>query len=109
MTKTVHAFAALILLLSGLSIAAQGQSYTIQQYLSIRSANSPSFSPDGKNIAYLTNVSGTYQVWTMALPSGMPHQLTNYDDNVGFVRWLGDDSGIIFGKAKGGDENTQFF
>ena len=109
MTKTFHAFAAFILLFSGLSLTVYGQSYTIQQYLNIRSANSPSFSPDGRNIAYLTNASGTFQVWTMALPSGMPHQLTNYDDNVGFVRWLGDDSGIIFGKAKGGDENTQFY
>jgi len=109
MTKTFHAFASFILLFSGLSLTVYGQSYTIQQYLNIRSANSPSFSPDGRNIAYLTNASGTFQVWTMALPSGMPHQLTNYDDNVGFVRWLGDDSGIIFGKAKGGDENTQFY
>ena len=44
-----------------------------------------------------------------SLPAGSPLQLTNYDDNISFVRWLGDGSGIIFGKAKGGDENTQFF
>ncbi len=82
---------------------------TIQQYLNIKSANSPTFSPDGKRMAYLTNVTGTTQVWAMDLPTGKPRQLTNYDDNVSFVRWLGDGSGIIFGKAKGGDENTQFF
>ncbi len=81
----------------------------IQQYLNIRSASAPAFSPDGKYIAYLTNVSGTTQVWTIALPNGTPRQLTKYDDNVGFVRWLGDGTGLIFGKAKGGDENTQFF
>lgn len=85
------------------------QSYTIQQYLNIKSAVSPTFSPDGKAIAYLSNATGTFQVWSIVLPNGSPQQLTNYDDNVGFVRWLGDGSGIIFGKAKGGDENTQFY
>ncbi|HTK38879.1 MAG TPA: hypothetical protein VL325_10340, partial [Pyrinomonadaceae bacterium] len=85
------------------------QNYTIQQYLNIKSAGSPTFSPDGKRIAYLTNVTGTNQVWVVDLPNGTPKQLTNYDDNVSFVRWLGDGSGLIFGKAIGGDENTQFF
>jgi dipeptidyl aminopeptidase/acylaminoacyl peptidase len=92
-----------------LSIPLAAQSYTIQQYLNIKSASAPTFSPDGKSIAYLTNVTGTQQVWVVDLPNGKPRQLTNYDDNVGFVKWLGDGSGLIFGKAKGGDENTQFF
>ena len=84
------------------------QNYTIQQYLSIKSAGSPTFSPNGKQIAYLANTTGTQQVWIVDLPNGKPRQLTNYDDNIGFVRWLADGS-ILFGKAKGGDENTQFF
>lgn len=83
--------------------------YSIQQYLSIRSASGPTFSPDGKSLAYLTNATGTTQIWVVDLSKGKPRQLTNYDDNVGFVRWLGDGSGLIFGKANGGDENTQFF
>jgi dipeptidyl aminopeptidase/acylaminoacyl peptidase len=86
-----------------------GQNYTIQQYLNIKSASGPTFSPDSRQMAYLTNVTGTAQVWVIDLPDGKPRQLTNYDDNVSFVRWLGDGSGLIFGKAKGGDENTQFY
>ncbi len=89
--------------------AAFAQPYSIQQYLNIKSANSPTFSPDGKRMVYLTNVTGTAQVWAMDLPAGKPRQLTNYDDNVSFVRWLGGGAGIVFGKAHGGDENTQFF
>jgi dipeptidyl aminopeptidase/acylaminoacyl peptidase len=105
MKKSALAFVVLLLL----SFVVSAQPYTIQQYLNIKSAGSPSFSPDAKSIAYLTNVSGTSQVWVIDLPSGVPRQLTNYDDNVGFVRWLSDGSGLIFGKARGGDENTQFF
>jgi dipeptidyl aminopeptidase/acylaminoacyl peptidase len=108
MKKTLLLSVAFGLAFAAASATVRAQT-TIQQYLSIKSAASPSFSPDGKTIAYLTNVSGTYQVWTISLASRTPRQLTNYEDGVSFVRWLGDGSGIIFGKAKGGDENTQFY
>ena len=96
-----------VLFLFAVSLSAQP--YTIQQYLSIKSASGPTFSPDARQIAYLTNVTGTSQVWLIDLPNGKPRQLTNYEDNVSFVRWLPDGGGLIFGKARGGDENTQFF
>ncbi len=92
-----------------LVLPAFGQNYTIQQYLNIKSASSPSMSPDGREVAYLSNATGTTQVWATLISSPKPVQLTNYEDNVSFVRWLSDGSGMIFGKAKGGDENTQFY
>jgi dipeptidyl aminopeptidase/acylaminoacyl peptidase len=92
-----------------LALPAFGQEYTIQQYLNIKSAGSPSMSPDGREVAYLSNTTGTMQVWATLISSPKPVQLTNYDDNVSFVRWLSDGSGMVFGKAKGGDENTQFY
>lgn len=92
-----------------LSLSAVAQTYTIQQYLNIKSAGSPSFSPDARQIIYLTNATGTSQIWLSDVAGGTPKQLTNYDDNIGFARWLPDGSGIVFGKARGGDENTQFF
>ena len=91
------------------SFGASAQGYTIQQYLNIKSASGPAFSPDSKKIVYLSNATGTSQIWVTDLATNKQTQLTNYEDNVGFVRWLGDGSGMIFGKAKGGDENTQFF
>ena len=91
------------------ALSAAAQTYTIQQYLNIKSASAPAFSPDGKHLAYLTNVTGTSQVWMIDLPTGKPHQMTNYDDNISFVRWVGEGSGLVFGKAKDGDENTQFY
>jgi len=90
------------------SVSVAAQNYSIEQYLSIKSAGSPQFSTDGKSIAYLTNVSGTQQIWVVDLAGGKPQQITNYDDNIGFFRWLPDGT-MFFGKAKGGDENTQFF
>lgn len=98
----------LFVLICAFSIIAQ-EKYTIQQYLSIKSASSPALSPDGKRLFYLTNVTGTSQVWMIDLPSGAPKQITNYDDNVSFVRFSPKGDALVFGKARGGDENTQFF
>lgn len=90
-------------------LSVPAQPHTIHQYLNIKSAGGASLSPDAKQMAYTTNVSGTSQIWIVDLPSGKPKQITNYEDNIGFVRWLPDGSGLVFGKARGGDENTQFF
>lgn len=93
------------------SVSTFGQNtYTIQQYLNIKSASSPSFSANGKRVIYLTNNSGTSQVWAIDLPNGAPKQLTKYDDNISFARFSPtNDDEIVFGKAVGGNENTQFY
>jgi dipeptidyl aminopeptidase/acylaminoacyl peptidase len=89
--------------------AAFAQNYSIERYLNIRSAGSPTFSLDGKRIAFLTNITGTSQIWMMDAAGGYPEQITSFQDNVGFVRWSPAGNGLVFGKASGGDENTQFF
>ena len=85
------------------------QNYSIARYLNIRSAGSPTFSPGGKRIAFLTNITGTNQIWFVDSNGGYPEQITSYDDNISFVEWLPAGKGLIFGKAVGGNENTQFF
>lgn len=86
-----------------------GQQFSIERYLNIRSAGSPAFSSDGKRIAFLTNITGTSQIWFVDANGGYPEQITAFNDNVSFVEWLPDKKGMIFGKAEGGNENTQFF
>ncbi len=85
------------------------QNYDIERYLNIRSASSPTFSPDGKRVAFLTNITGTSQIWMIDANGGYPEQITAFQDNISFVEWLPNGKGIVFGKASGGDENTQFF
>jgi dipeptidyl aminopeptidase/acylaminoacyl peptidase len=104
-------FATLVVMGVFCSALAQENKYTIQQYLNIRSASQPTFADkNGSRLFYLTNVSGTTQVWMIdANGAGAPKQITNYEDNVGFVSAAPDASGVVFGKAVGGNENTQFF
>ncbi len=107
--KAMKLFLSALFAIGLFCFSASAQPYTIQQYLNIKSAGGATLSPDAKQMAYTTNVTGTSQIWVVDLPNGTPKQLSNYEDNVGFVRWLSDGSGLIFGKARGGDENTQFF
>jgi dipeptidyl aminopeptidase/acylaminoacyl peptidase len=89
--------------------SASAQNYSIERYLNIRSASSPTLSNDGRRLAFLTNITGTSQVWMMDASGGYPEQITAYQDNIGFIEWSPSGNGLIFGKARGGDENTQFF
>ena len=97
------------LVVSAACAFASAQNFSIERYLNIRSASSPALSSDGKRLAYLTNISGTSQIWMMNLPDGAPKQMTDYDDNISFVRWSPDGDGLVFGKARGDDENAQFY
>jgi dipeptidyl aminopeptidase/acylaminoacyl peptidase len=83
--------------------------FGIERYLNIRSASSPSLSPQGDRIAFLTNITGTPQVWMISAEGGWPDQLTFYPDRVDFVRWSPDGSGLVFSKSIGGNENAQLY
>ena len=75
----------------------------------MKSAGQPSFSPDGSKIAYLSNETGTYQLYLMPTQGGEFEQLTNYPDAVSFAYFSPVEDKIIFGKHEGGNEQTQFF
>ncbi|MBV9956804.1 MAG: S9 family peptidase, partial [Acidobacteria bacterium] len=83
--------------------------YGIDRYLNIRSSSTPALSPDGKRVAFLTNITGTPQVWMIGSHGGWPEQMTFYEDRVDFVTWSPDGAGLLFGKARGGDENAQLY
>lgn len=72
-------------------------------------ATSPSFSPDGSRVAFVTNISGLPQVWAMPAAGGYPVLITAFDDPVGFVRWSPDGEWLAFNVAPGGGFNEQIY
>jgi dipeptidyl aminopeptidase/acylaminoacyl peptidase len=72
-------------------------------------ATAPSFSPDGKTIAFVSNMSGSPQVWTMSGSGGFPKLVTAFDDPVGFVTWSPDGKWLAFNVAPGGGLNEQIY
>ncbi|MCM3873717.1 MAG: S9 family peptidase [Pyrinomonadaceae bacterium] len=116
MRKRLSLLAAGVLLLSlypALRVKAQNpgtrEPFGIERYLNIRTATSSALSPAGDQIAFLTNISGTPQVWMVSAEGGWPDQLTFFPDRVDFISWSPDGSGLVFGKSIGGDENAQLY
>lgn len=81
----------------------------VSRYLNVRSAASPAISPDGSRVAYLSNQSGTAQLWLISAEGGAPRQLTRYDDRVAFAAWSPNGRTLAFAKDASGNERFQLF
>jgi dipeptidyl aminopeptidase/acylaminoacyl peptidase len=75
----------------------------------IGSSTSPAFSPDGKRLAFVSNLGGLPQLWVIDAAGGFPQQATALEDPVGFVTWSPDGSALAFTLAPGGGMNEQVY
>lgn len=83
--------------------------YTFEQFLNVRSALRPSFSPDGDRIAFLTDISGLPQLWSVPAAGGAPRQLTDYAERIIDARYAPAGGNILFSMDQGGDERGQLY
>src|SRR5687768_17004259 len=81
----------------------------IKAMAEIPSTFSPQYSRDGKRIAFLSNRSGTPQVWMVDAAGGEPKQITQGTDPVGSVEWSPVEDRIAYDVARGGGYNTQVY
>ena len=70
---------------------------------------SPSFSPDGERLAFVSDLSGVPQVWTVAAGGGWPEAVTALDDQVQSVAWSPAGDWLAFSLAPGGGMNAQVY
>jgi len=82
---------------------------TVEAIARIRLAMSPSFSPDGRTIAFLSNASGSPQIWLMPVAGGEPRQLTNLPDPVESVFWSPAGDWLAYSVLPGGGLNAQIY
>src|SRR3954452_18313169 len=88
--------------------------YSISRYLNVRLAYYPSFTSDGQQLAFLTDITGVPQVWRGGVKPGempWPEQSTFGDDRVMGV-WHSPTQGdgrLIYARDMGGNENAQLF
>ncbi|MBU6454415.1 MAG: prolyl oligopeptidase family serine peptidase [Cyanobacteria bacterium REEB67] len=58
-------------------------------------ADVPSFSPDDRDIAFISDLTGSRQVWTIPVEGGYPRLVTIGDDSVPFAQWSPSDKSIL--------------
>jgi len=88
-------------------------SYDFARYLNIRSAHSPVLAPDGSRIAFLSDITGNYQVWSVGLgdeaAQRWPCQLTFFVDKVWELHGTPAANHLIAVGDVGGNERQQFY
>ena len=70
----------------------------------------PSWSPDGKTIAFMSNRSGTQELWVCDADGSNPLKLTSFDGpNVIYPRWSPDGQRLVFGALTGQGGNFESY
>jgi dipeptidyl aminopeptidase/acylaminoacyl peptidase len=100
---------AALTLLTANVFAQNGAQYPLRQYLSVRGAGSPTISPDGSQVAFRTNITGTSQVWRVSASSGWPDQLTFFPSSVQNPAWSPKGDRILVPADNNGDEQFQLY
>jgi dipeptidyl aminopeptidase/acylaminoacyl peptidase len=80
----------------------------ITRFLNVRTAGAPSLSPDGRRLAFRTQISGSPQLWVVGAAGGWPTQVT-FGEPVTFHAWSPNGEWIIYGADRGGDEREGFY
>ncbi len=74
-----------------------------------RNVSSASWSPDGKEIAFTTDISGRLNLWKVSANGGWPIQLAQSDDRQYGETWSPDGKWIVFQQDSGGNELWDVF
>jgi dipeptidyl aminopeptidase/acylaminoacyl peptidase len=70
---------------------------------------SPTFSPDGERVAFISDASGLPQVWIVSTEGGEPTPVTKLNDPVERVIWSPCDERLAFSVSPGGGMNKQIY
>jgi dipeptidyl aminopeptidase/acylaminoacyl peptidase len=85
------------------------QKFTVEKLFMTRAIGGTTWSPDGKTIAFTTNISGRMNLWTVPAEGGWPTQLTVSDQRQSRPAWSPDGKWIAYMSDHDGDEQWDIF
>ncbi len=84
-------------------------SFAFDRYLKIRSAYGASWSPDGRRLSFLTDITGVAQVWEVSADGGWPEQRTFHEERVMGAEYSSTAERILYSMDAGGNERAGLF
>jgi dipeptidyl aminopeptidase/acylaminoacyl peptidase len=85
------------------------QNFSIEKLYMTRQIGDSSWSPDGKQIAFISNISGRSNLWLVPAGGGWPTQLTISDQRQAQPVWSPDGTWIAYISDHDGDEQWDIF
>jgi dipeptidyl aminopeptidase/acylaminoacyl peptidase len=85
------------------------RSLTIEKLYMTRQVGRATWSPDGKSVAFISNMSGRNNVWLVPAEGGWPVQLTVSDQRQTAPAWSPDGKWIAYQSDYDGDEQWDIF
>lgn len=84
---------------------------SFEKYLSVKNAIFPTFADNGNHLLFLSDISGTNQIWLLNLKeeNAVPVQLTESENRVTGLHPNSTATAFIFTRDSGGDENDQLY
>jgi len=91
------------------SAQVEPRSLTIEKLYMTRQIGRPTWSPDGKSIAFISNMSGRNNLWVVPAEGGFPTQLTVSEQRQSGITWSPDGKWIAYQSDCDGDEQWDIF
>lgn len=85
------------------------RSLTIEKLFMTRQIGGATWSPDGKSVAFISNLSGRNNLWIVPADGGFPTQLTVSDQRQSSPTWSPDGKWIAYQSDYDGDEQWDIF
>ena len=85
------------------------QTFSIEKLYTTRQIGDSTWSPDGKQIAFISNISGRSNLWLVPANGGWPTQLTISDQRQSSPVWSPDGTWIAYASDHDGDEQWDIF
>ena len=80
---------------------------SIRLMAKVGSCWSPTFSPDSQKLAFISDMTGSPQVWWLPVAGGFPRAVTAFEEQISQVIWSPADEWLALQAAPGGGMNSQ--
>lgn len=82
----------------------KGEAYRFEQFAAVRRTFGLTFSPHGREVAYISNTSGQFNAWKQSAQGGWPWQLTTFEDNaVRALAWTPNEELLLLADRHGNE------